>query len=54
MDAKTLDEMEVEAGVLVEQQWACPHCGNRVADDLVWQDDDTVQCQVCGTVYVPA
>ncbi len=33
---------------------ACPNCGERNADRLVWQDDDeTVRCAGCGTTYRP-
>lgn len=33
---------------------ACPSCGERNADRLHWQDDETVLCAVCGTTYNPA
>ena len=34
---------------------ACPNCGERNADRLVWQDDDeTVRCVRCGTTYRPS
>jgi hypothetical protein len=33
---------------------ACPNCGERNVDRLVWQDDDeTVRCAGCGTTYRP-
>ena len=32
---------------------ACPGCGNRDADTLVWQEDDEVVCAKCGTRYRP-
>lgn len=33
---------------------ACPNCGERNADRLVWQDDDeTVKCAGCGTIFCP-
>ncbi len=33
---------------------ACPNCGERNADRLIWQDDDeTVRCAGCGTTYRP-
>jgi hypothetical protein len=32
---------------------ACPRCGEDKADRLVWQDDDVVECQTCGTRYEP-
>ena len=33
---------------------ACPGCGERHADLLIWQDDDNVRCFGCGTIYQPA
>jgi Zn ribbon nucleic-acid-binding protein len=41
------DQNQVEPGE------ACPKCGERDADRLVWIDDDTVQCGSCGTKYRP-
>ena len=45
---------------LVEPKFACPCCGERRLDFLVWQDDDAqhpdddvVKCATCGTVYDP-
>lgn len=38
---------------LVERQFACPKCGNRIMDDLVWIDDETVKCTHCQTEYNP-
>ena len=32
---------------------ACPQCGERECDELVWLDDDRVECQRCKTVYRP-
>lgn len=32
---------------------ACPNCGERESDELVWLDDERVQCQKCGTTYQP-
>jgi hypothetical protein len=31
---------------------ACPCCGNRVSDELFW-DDDTLVCCRCDTEYKP-
>ena len=39
------------SGELVDS--ACPGCGERNPDMLVWQDDDTVRCFGCGTTYQP-
>ena len=32
---------------------ACPNCGERDCDQLVWLDDERVECQRCKTVYRP-
>ena len=32
---------------------ACPACGEREVDLLVWFDDDRVRCMNCGTEYAP-
>ncbi len=32
---------------------ACPNCGERNADRLVWQNDETICCAGCGTTYSP-
>jgi hypothetical protein len=32
---------------------ACPTCGERECDELVWLDDERVECQRCETVYRP-
>lgn len=37
----------------VQTEDACPNCGERDCDRLVWLDDERVQCQVCQTVYQP-
>jgi hypothetical protein len=29
----------------------CPSCGERHADRLVWQEDDSIICQSCGCRY---
>jgi len=41
---------------LVRPEDACPNCGERDADELVWLDppnDDRVRCANCGTEYKP-
>jgi rubredoxin len=38
---------------LVAQEDACPNCGERESDELVWLDDERVECQRCRTVYRP-
>ncbi len=38
----------------VDPAEACPTCGERTADRLVWQEDDeTVRCAGCGTMFRP-
>ena len=32
---------------------ACPNCGEWDWDRLVWQDDESVRCDACGTTYKP-
>jgi len=40
----------------VDASFACPECGLRDPDRLVWIGDDgeEVQCERCGTVYAPS
>lgn len=38
---------------MVAPQDGCPNCGERDADGLVWREDESVECQRCGTVYRP-
>mgnify|MGYP000210984190 CR=1 FL=1 len=38
---------------MVEPEDACPVCGQRDADELVWLDDERVECQSCGKEYRP-
>ena len=34
---------------------ACPTCGQRDADLLVWDEDgEQIRCTTCGTVYTPS
>ncbi|MCB9846708.1 MAG: hypothetical protein H6811_12080 [Phycisphaeraceae bacterium] len=46
MDANSNDNF-------VAPEDACPNCGERNADLLVWLDDERVECQRCKTVYEP-
>jgi ribosomal protein S27E len=40
---------------LVEPQDGCPLCGERRADCLEWDEDNTkVTCSMCGTTYTPS
>ena len=39
---------------LVDAKFACPVCGNRDMDTLVWNEDtDLVTCAKCGATYNP-
>ncbi len=38
---------------MVDAGDACPRCGERDQDSLVWQDDATIHCTNCGTRYDP-
>lgn len=31
----------------------CPDCGLADPERLVWQDDEFVRCDACGTIYAP-
>lgn len=42
-----------DEGENVLGRYACPACGNDLADKLVWADDETVRCEVCGVSYEP-
>ena len=48
--AEEIDPPDVE---LVDTQFACPDCGERRQDQLVWQADETVLCSRCGMNFVP-
>lgn len=37
----------------VATQFACPDCGMVDSDRLVWQDDEFVRCDACGTIFDP-
>ena len=45
--------MTSESEDLVQLEDACPLCGERNIDRLIWLDDENVECQMCGTVYRP-
>jgi hypothetical protein len=47
-----MDNLQTNGDIeLVEEPFGCPHCHNRNADELVWLDDETVQCTRCNTEY---
>jgi hypothetical protein len=31
----------------------CPHCFETELDNLIWRDDETVDCQTCGHAFQP-
>jgi hypothetical protein len=37
----------------VDEDAACPNCGERDSDKLLWLDDDQVRCITCDKVYQP-
>ena len=43
-------------GEQVAEDAACPNCGERDSDQLVWlnDEDEQVQCSSCGMVYRPS
>jgi rubredoxin len=38
----------------VDAAFACPECGERHPDRLVWGDEDLVRCASCGITFDPA
>lgn len=38
----------------VDAAFACPECGERRPDRLVWGDEDLVRCASCGITFDPA
>ena len=49
-----MDERDCETGDgMVTCENACPTCGERNMDNLIWIDDDEVTCQTCKTIYQP-
>lgn len=38
----------------VGPECACPECGERHTDRLVWEEDDLVRCDSCGITFDPA
>jgi hypothetical protein len=46
--------LDGQADDLVLEADACPKCGERSTDSLVWQEEgETVHCTNCGTRYTP-
>jgi hypothetical protein len=37
----------------VREKDACPVCGERSMDELIWRDDEYVHCQRCEAFYMP-
>jgi hypothetical protein len=47
------DDLDPPVLNAVAPEAACPNCDERDADKLVWQEDETVRCDACGTTYEP-
>jgi hypothetical protein len=47
------DAINAQVDDLVAEADACPGCGERNVDNLVWQDDGKVKCTTCGKRYMP-
>jgi DNA-directed RNA polymerase subunit RPC12/RpoP len=49
------NEPQYEQDDLVSLENACPRCGERRTDYLIWIDDESeeVECSTCGMVYKP-
>jgi len=47
------DAINAQADELVAEADACPKCGERNTDNLVWQDTGKVKCTTCGKQYTP-
>jgi hypothetical protein len=50
---RTMCEPMTDNPNLVPPQDACPVCGERHIDSLVWIDDEWVRCASCGIQYDP-
>lgn len=48
------DQLDPPLAELVHPSAACPNCGERKVDLLVWQDDDSVRCSRCQATYEPS
>ena len=47
------DALNAQLDDAVAEADACPRCGERHQENLVWQDDGKVKCTNCGTLYAP-
>ena len=47
------DALNAQLDDEVAETDACPGCGERNTDNLVWQDDGAVKCSTCGKRYTP-
>jgi Zn ribbon nucleic-acid-binding protein len=52
-EATVLAEIDDDESGRATDGAACPKCGERRVDWLIWVDDDWVECQTCGTRYDP-
>jgi len=47
------DALNAQLDDEVAEAHACPQCGERQVDKMVWQDDGKVKCMTCGKQYEP-
>ena len=47
------DKTDQHDDTSVQPGFACPWCGERHMDRLVWIEDDVVECQTCNCRYDP-
>ncbi len=47
------DRLEQADNYQVNDTDACPKCGERGVDELVWKTDEVVRCSTCGHRYTP-
>lgn len=48
------DRLDPPVAEVVVAEFACPDCGERHVDHLVWETDDLVRCASCGITFDPA
>ena len=51
---RTEYEGQADGRDLVDAEDACPGCGERDMDRLVWLEDGFVRCTICGRKYSPS
>ena len=48
------DRLDPPVAASVAPEFACPECGERHIDHLVWETDDLIRCSACGITFDPA